>query len=273
MVTLTGLLASLPPEPDEAGLFVEIQQEVAGSQQKLVVIDDDPTGTQTVHDIELFTTWNRQMLAEALQNDPRLFYLLTNSRSMPESDAVQLNHETAQQLAAASEETKIGFVVASRSDSTLRGHYPAEIQALESSLTSSGGDSFDGHLVVPAFFEGGRYTINNTHYVATPTANSDTLQPASETPFARDRVFGYKTAYLPAWIEAKSGGYWKADQVMSIGLEVIRQGGPEAVASKLQTVEGDIPVVINAAGYGDLAVVVLGLLWAEAAGKRFLYRN
>ena len=273
MVTLTGLLASLPPEPNEASLFVEIQQEVAGSQRKLVVIDDDPTGTQTVHDIELFTTWNKQTLAEALRNEPRLFYLLTNSRSMPESDAVQLNHETAQQLAAASKETKIGFVVASRSDSTLRGHYPAEIQALESGFTSSGGDSFDGHLVVPAFFEGGRYTINDTHYVATPTANSDTLQPASETSFARDSVFGYRTAYLPAWIEEKSGGRWRADQVMSIGLELIRQDGPEAVTSKLQTVEGSIPVVINAAGYGDLAVVVLGLLRAEAAGKRFLYRT
>jgi uncharacterized protein YgbK (DUF1537 family) len=273
MVTLTGLLASLPPEPNEASFFVKIQQEVAGSQRKLVVIDDDPTGTQTVHDIELLTTWNRQMLVEALQNEPRLFYLLTNSRSMPESEAVQLNHETAQKLAAASEETKIGFVVASRSDSTLRGHYPAEIQALENGFTSSGGDSFDGHLIVPAFFEGGRYTINDTHYVATPTANSDTLQPASETPFARDRVFGYKTAYLPAWIEEKSDGRWRADQVMSIGLEVIRQGGPEVVASKLQTVEGSIPVVINAAGYGDLAVVVLGLLRAEAVGKRFLYRT
>jgi uncharacterized protein YgbK (DUF1537 family) len=262
MVTLTGLLASLPPEPNEASVFAEIQQEVAGSQRKLVVIDDDPTGTQTVHDIELFTTWNRQTLAEALRNEPRLFYLLTNSRSMPESDAVQLNHETAQQC-----------VVASRSDSTLRGHYPAEIQALESGFTSSGGDSFDGHLIVPAFFEGGRYTINDTHYVATPTANSDTLQPASQTSFARDSVFGYRTAYLPAWIEAKSGGCWRADQVMSVGLEVIRQGGPEAVASKLQTVEGSIPVVINAAGYGDLAVVALGLLRAEAAGKRFLYRT
>jgi uncharacterized protein YgbK (DUF1537 family) len=194
MVTLTGLLASLPPEPNEASLFAELQQEVAGSQRKLVVIDDDPTGTQTVHDIELLTTWNKQMLVEALQNESRLFYLLTNARSMPESEAVQLNHETAQQLAAASEETKIAFVVASRSDSTLRGHYPAEIQALESGFTPSGGDSFDGHLVVPAFFEGGRYTMNETYYVATPTANSDTLQPASETSFARDSVFGYRTA-------------------------------------------------------------------------------
>src|SRR5437660_1656411 len=130
------------------------------------------TGTQTVHDIELLTTWDRQTLAEALQNEPRLFYLLTNSRSMPESEAVQLNHETAQKLAAASEETKIGFVVASRSDSTLRGHYPAEIQALESGFTSSGGDSFDGHLVCRLLLEKKKYTINNTHYVATLNATS-----------------------------------------------------------------------------------------------------
>ena len=273
MPTLTQLLANLPPEPDESTLFAQIQREVAQSKRKLVVIDDDPTGTQTVHDIELLTTWNKPMLAEALQSDERLFYLLTNSRSMPESDAVQLNSETARQLTEAAQETKIDFVVASRSDSTLRGHYPAEIFALERGLTSTPGGHFDGHLIVPAFFEGGRYTINDTHYVATPTATSDTLLPASETPFARDRVFGYKTAYLPAWIEAKSQGYWQANQVISIGLELIRQGGPEAVATKLQTVAGGMPVVINAAGYGDLAVVVLGLLRAEAAGKRFLYRT
>ena len=95
MATLTELLANLPPEPDEASLFVEIQREVAGSKRKLVVIDDDPTGTQTVHDVELLTTWNTETLAEVLQEERQLFYLLTNSRSMPESDAVRLNQETA----------------------------------------------------------------------------------------------------------------------------------------------------------------------------------
>ena len=272
MITLTELLANLPPEPDEASIFAGIQQAVAESKRKLVVIDDDPTGTQTVHDIELFTTWDAPMLAEALQDESRLFYLLTNSHSMPENDAVQLNRQTARQLVEASQATRIDFVVASRSDSTLRGHYPAEIFALERELASQG-SRFDGHLVVPAFFESGRYTINDIHYVATPTADSTTLQPANETPFAQDRVFGYTTAFLPAWIEAKSGGYWKADQVISIGLELIRRGGPDAVAAKLQAVKGGMPVVINAAGYGDLAVVVLGLLRAEAAGKRFLYRT
>ena len=67
MGTFTGLLASFPPEPNEASLFAEIQQEVARSRRKLVVIDDDPTGTQTVHDIEVFTTWDRQTLASKRQ--------------------------------------------------------------------------------------------------------------------------------------------------------------------------------------------------------------
>src|SRR5205814_4882365 len=94
MATLTELLASLPPDPDEASLFVEIQREVAGSKRKLVVIDDDPTGTQTVHDVELLTTWNTETLAEVLREERQLFYLLTNSRSMPESDAVRLNQRS-----------------------------------------------------------------------------------------------------------------------------------------------------------------------------------
>lgn len=273
VVTRTELLAHLPPEPDEASLFHEIQQAVAISQRKLVVIDDDPTGTQTVHDVELLTTWNIPMLTEVLEKEPWLFYLLTNSRSKSEGEAVQLNREIAHQLVAASQATKTEFVVASRSDSTLRGHYPAEIDALESGLNISPGDHFDGHLIVPAFFEGGRYTIADTHYVAMPTPHSETLIPASETPFAQDRVFGYQTAYLPAWVEAKSGGRWKADRVVSIGLELIRRDGPEAIAARLKAVEGGVPVVINAAGYGDLAVVVLGLLRAEEAGKRFLYRT
>ncbi len=271
MVTLTELLANLPPEPDEANLFLDLQRAVAENGRKLVVIDDDPTGTQTVHDVELFTTWNTQTLTEALEKETRLFYLLTNSRSMPEGDAAQINRDIARQLLAASQAAKVDFVVASRSDSTLRGHYPAEIFALTHELTPS--SRIDGHLIVPAFFEGGRYTIDDTHYVATPTANSNTLQPASETPFAQDHVFGYNTAYLPEWIEEKSAGHWKANQVVSVGLELIRQGGPEAVAETLRRVEAGVPVVINAAGYGDLTVVVLGLLQVEAIGKRFLYRT
>ena len=273
MVIVTNLLAHLPPEPNEDSLFGEIRQAVIKSKHKLVVIDDDPTGTQTVHNVELLTTWNSSLLTAALRADSHLFYLLTNSRSMPQSNAARLNHDIAALLSTSSQETGVDFVIASRSDSTLRGHYPAEITALESGLSSAHSAGFDGHLLVPAFFEGGRYTINDTHYVATPTATSDTLLPAHETPFASDPVFGYKTSYLPDWIEEKSNGRWPAQRVVSIGLDLIRQGGAQAVATKLQQVTGGTPIIINAAGYGDLAVVVLGLLQAEAAGKRFIYRT
>lgn len=269
MKTLTELTARLPPEPDETALFPRIREMVTQSRRTLIVIDDDPTGTQTVADVELLLTWDEGLLKETLQRERQLFYLLTNSRSMPEREASALNETTARQLKAASERIGGEFVLASRSDSTLRGHYPGEIFALERGI----GAACDGHLLVPAFFEGGRYTINDTHYVATPVASSETLQPAHETPYAKDSVFGYSTSYLPQWVEEKSRGHWRAEQVVSLDLKLIREGGPEAVAARLRTMTGGVPIVVNAAGYGDLAVVVLGVLQAEAKGKRFIYRT
>ena len=262
------LLARLPPEPDEAALLPDIRSMVDAGARKLVVIDDDPTGVQTVHDVALYLRWHIPTLASALRDAARLFFLLTNSRSMTGQEAERINRQTARMLAEASEETGVPFVIASRSDSTLRGHYPTELLALQDGL----GHGFDGHLLVPAFFEGGRYTIDDTHYVAT-TATSEALTAASDTPFAQDRVFGYSTAWLPGWVEEKSGGAFKAEQVASLSLELIRKGGPQAVAAKLRQVSGGTTVVVNAAGYGDLAVVVLGLLQAESAGKTFLYRT
>jgi uncharacterized protein YgbK (DUF1537 family) len=267
-VSLASILANLPPEPDEASLFPEIEKMVAESGRKLVVIDDDPTGVQTVHHIALLTTWDEKRLAEVLTAEPKLFFLLTNSRSLAVSAAQEINRRTARQLKEAARQSQTDFVVASRSDSTLRGHYPAEILSLESQL-----GPFDGHLIVPAFFEGGRFTINDAHYVATPNASADTLLRADQTPFAQDKVFGYKTSYLPAWVEEKSNGYWKASQVARLDLHLIRAGGPHAVAQHLQTIDNGRPVIVNAVGYGDLAVAVLGLLLAEKQGKRFLYRT
>lgn len=269
MVTLTELTDQLPSQPDEAALFPHIQRMVSESKRVLVVVDDDPTGTQTVSDVELLLAWNVPLLAETMRRERRLFYLLTNSRGMPEQMAIELNETSVRQLTAASWSAGREFIIASRSDSTLRGHYPAEIFALERGV----GRAYDGHLVVPAFFEGGRYTINDTHYVATPIASSQTLQPAHETPYAQDSAFGYSTAYLPAWIEEKSKGHWRAEEVISLDLKLIREGGPEAVAARLSTVTGGLPIVVNAVGYGDLAVVVLGVLQAEAAGKHFAYRT
>jgi uncharacterized protein YgbK (DUF1537 family) len=262
---LADLLAGLPPEASEVELLPELQRAVGAGPRPLVAIDDDPTGVQTVHDTSVLLTWGEPELSSALAAPEPVFFVLTNSRSMPTAEAERVNFEIGQRLAVAG---RAPCVIASRSDSTLRGHYPSELLALEGGL----GQHFDGHLLVPAFFEGGRYTIDDTHWVAMPNATSDHVVPASTTSFARDAVFGYQTAYLPAWVEEKSRGRWKASDVQSVQLDVVRQG-PDAVATHLMGVTGDAPVVVNAAGYGDLATFVLGLLQAEAAGKRFLYRT
>jgi uncharacterized protein YgbK (DUF1537 family) len=262
--SLSELLAGLPAEASEYDLFPRLERAVASGRKPLVVIDDDPTGTQTVYDTPVFLEWSAADIASAVGSGERLFYLLTNSRSMTSADASAFNVAIGRDLAAAGGDV----VVASRSDSTLRGHYPAEILALIQGLDQP----IDGHLLVPAFFEGGRYTIDDTHWVATPTASSLEVIPADATPFARDSAFGYSTAYLPRWVEEKSQGRWTADQVRSVPLATIRDG-PDAVTAVLMDVSGGTPVIVNSASYGDMATFVLGLLAAEARGKRFLYRT
>jgi len=262
---LAELLAGLPPEPVEAELVDALQSAVARGARPLVAIDDDPTGVQTVHDVEVLLTWGEPELRAQLAQADDLFFVLTNSRSLPTPQAERINADLGQRLRQTATRP---FVVASRSDSTLRGHFPAEPLALQRGLETA----FDGILLVPAFFEGGRYTIDDTHWVATPVATSPAVIPASATSFARDAVFGYTSAYLPAWVEDKSGGRWRAADVRSVSLGTVR-AGPEQVRRALEDVHGGVPVVVNVAGYADLTAFVLGLLEAEAHGKRFLYRT
>ncbi|MCA1724532.1 MAG: hypothetical protein LC748_09855 [Thermomicrobia bacterium] len=127
---LAELLAGLPPPPDEAPLLVAIRAHLATDPRAVVVLDDDPTGTQTVYDLSVYTRWDAATLAGAFRSEGTGFYLLTNSRSMTERDAVTLNRAIAAHLRAAAAQTGRPFTVISRSDSTLRGHFPAETDAL-----------------------------------------------------------------------------------------------------------------------------------------------
>jgi uncharacterized protein YgbK (DUF1537 family) len=267
--SLRELLQGLPAEPNEAELLPRLQAAVQAGALPVVAIDDDPTGVQTVYDTPVLLEWTDSELSSALHSGAagRVVFLLTNSRSLPGAEAELVNRDIGRQLASAQTHAE-RLAIVSRSDSTLRGHYPGEVLALEAGL----GEAFDGHLLVPAFFEGGRYTIDDTHWVATPDAHSHQVIAASETPFARDTTFGFSTAYLPAWVEEKSHGRFRAAQVESVSLATIRHG-PAAISERLMEVQGGVPVVINAAGYGDLTSFVIGLLDAEARGKRFLYRT
>ena len=258
-------LDTQPPELRIPDALEKIQARVAGSGRRIAVLDDDPTGTQTVHGVPVLTTWTVGDLAWAIEQPSPTFYILTNSRSLPEDEATEMNREIATNLAVASGETGVEFVVTSRGDSTLRGHYPAETDALSEAL----GGGFDGVILCPCYLEAGRLTVDDIQWVR----QGDELVPAGETEFARDASFGYSASDLREWVEEKTGGRFAAADVVSVGLQDIRDGGPERVAEILRGVEDGSPVVVNAASYTDLEVFVLGLLDAEEAGKRFLYRT
>jgi len=258
------LLASLPAEWPE-DLLPEIQAQVRASRRKVVVLDDDPTGTQTVHGIPVLTEWPVEALRTELANELPAFYLLTNSRSLSLAKAEAMNAEIGRNLLEAGHQANREFVVVSRSDSTLRGHFPGEVGALAKALEQK----FDAWLIIPFFLEGGRYTINDIHYVA----EGEWLVPAGETEFARDAAFGYRASNLRRWVAEKTGGRVPSETVATISINDIRRGGPGRVAERFSDFAPGSVCVVNAASYRDMEVFVQSLLTAEARGQRFLYRT
>ena len=239
----------------------DIATKLAEHPKKIIVLDDDPTGTQTVHDVPVYTDWSVETLRDAFAQPDILFYILTNSRSLSEADAVSLARELGQNLRTAASQP---FALVSRGDSTLRGHYPAEVDALTAALE----EPIDAHILIPAFFEGNRETISDVHYIR----EGKVYTPVSETPFAADAAFGYRNADLKAWVEEKTKGDVRAEEVLSFSLADLRVRGPEFVARTLLA-SAHPAIIVNAAHYRDLEVFTLGLLDAEAAGKRYVYRT
>ncbi|MBN8825456.1 MULTISPECIES: four-carbon acid sugar kinase family protein [unclassified Spirosoma] len=257
-------LAQLPPDyPTD--LLPAIRDVFEKRRQTIVVLDDDPTGTQTCYDVTVLTSWRVELITAELQKNPSILYILTNSRSLPENEAIELAQEIGQSLKQAVRESGRDIVVVSRSDSTLRGHFPTEVDAVAQSLGMTKAIT----VLIPAFIEGGRYTIDDVHYLA----ENQKLVPVSDTPFAQDVVFGYTHSNLKEWVEEKTNGRIQASAVHSISLDEIRTGGPEAVSEAFARCTDGSVCVVNAVRYRDLEVVVMGLLLAEATGKQFLYRT
>ena len=255
---------NLPDEwPEELGS--RLQDRIQHTGKKVVVIDDDPTGTQTVHGINVLTGWSLAMLKEELSSNRPAFYLLSNSRSVPLEKAQEMNREIALNLNQAARDAKCDFVVVSRSDSTLRGHYPGEVDALAESL----GSRFDGIFIIPAFIEGNRVTVDSVHYIL----EDNHLIPVNETEFAKDVTFGYMNADLAAWVEEKTQGRVREAEVTRITLDDLRKGGPRVVEKKISEMKEGRVGVVDTVTYRDLEVFTTALIDAEEKGKRFLYRT
>ncbi|WP_375514477.1 four-carbon acid sugar kinase family protein [uncultured Nostoc sp.] len=228
---------------------------------KIIVLDDDPTGSQTVHSCLLLMHWDVDTLRSGLQDDSPIFFVLTNTRSLTPESAASVTKEVCQNLKIALDAEGIDdFLIVSRSDSTLRGHYPIETDAIAQEL-----GPFDAHFLVPAFFDGGRITRDSVHYLiiaGVPT-------PVHETEFARDSVFSYHHSYLPKYVEEKTQGRIRAEAVERFLLADIRAGSLE----RLLKLSGNQCAVVDGETQADLNRFAVDILAAASQGKRFLFRS
>lgn len=253
---------------DEDMLDELLAAEIEANPVKIVVLDDDPTGVQTVHDVSVYTDWTLESIREGFAEDNKVFYILTNSRGMTEPETTKAHREIAERVAAVSEETGIPYLYMSRSDSTLRGHYPLETELLKEGIEASGGH-VDGEIMCPFFKEGGRFTIDNVHYVK----QGDILVPAADTEFAKDKTFGYTKSLIPEYIEEKTNGRYKAADVTCISLESLRNVEIDKIEEQLLAVKDFGKVCLNAVDYCDLKVFSIAFYRALAKGKKFMFRT
>lgn len=232
------------------------------NQPQIIVIDDDPTGSQTVHSCLLLMQWDVATLKQGLEDSVPIFFILSNTRAMNPEEAAVVTQEICHNLKIAIAEVEIkDFLVVSRSDSTLRGHYPIETDVIAQEL---GG--FDAHFLTPAFFEGGRITVDSTHYLLIDGVKT----PVAETEFARDSVFAYSHSYLPDYVAEKTQGKISAEEVVKFSLSDIRQG---KIEQPLEELTNNQCVVVDGETQADFDLFAQAILQATATGKRFLFRS
>lgn len=230
-------------------------------QPKIIVLDDDPTGSQTVHSCLLLMRWDVETLCLGLRDASPIFFILTNTRSLSAEKATAVTREVCQNLKQALEVEGIeDFSIVSRSDSTLRGHYPVETDAIAAET-----GPFDAHFLTPAFFEGGRITRDSIHYLFINGVET----PVHETEFARDSVFGYRHSYLPDYVEEKTKGRIRAPEVERFLLADIRAGSLE----RLMNLTGNPCCAVDGESQADLDRFAADILQAASNGKRFLFRS
>lgn len=232
---------------------------------KIIVLDDDPTGSQTVHSCLLLTRWDIATLREAMLDPAPLFFVLTNTRGMDANRAADITREVCQNIQQVLDELKqkehvINPILVSRSDSTLRGHYPVETDVIAEEL-----GPFDAHFLVPAFFEGGRITRDSIHYLVVDGKEI----PVHETEFANDSVFGFTHSFLPDYVEEKTAGRIKANQVERFLLTEVRNNS----LGHLLSLKDNVCCAVDCETQADLNKFAAQLKEATQQGKRFLFRS
>lgn len=261
--------ADHPPLPDAGAVEQAWRRALSELNRCVVVLDDDPTGIQTVHGLYVYTDWSCETFIHGLTSGLPMFFVLTNSRSFSPEQTRAVHAEIAEHLAQASLETGRPFLLVSRGDSTLRGHYPLETETLRQTLETLLHIRYDGEVLMPYFREGGRLTIGDVHYVCM----GERLIPVGMTEFARDSTFSFSSSNLKNWCEERTEGRYPAEEVTSISLEALRRLDYGGIVQTMTSLSGFRKLVVNCACDLDAEVFVTALVRALKEKKEFLFRS
>ncbi len=245
----------------------DIADAVTRSGRVLIVLDDDPTGTQSVWGLPVLSGWTAKDFEWAFETGAPAVYVLTNSRSYDAETATRINQEVVRSAVQVARSRGIEVSFVSRGDSTLRGHFPLEPDVIARTLVDLGEARPDGVILVPAFPDAGRVTIGGLHGLV----SENEFLPAGESEFAGDSTFGYSASQLSQWVAEKTGGAIQPDDVVEVHLDVIRAGA-DAVAEALLAAPSGSVITADAVVEDDLRQLALGLEIAEAAGRSYIYR-
>ena len=257
------------PAGDEERVDTMLAKEREDFHKKIIVLDDDPTGVQPVNGIHVYTDWSEDSIAAGFAEEQDMFFILTNSRAFSAQYMKEVHQTIAERVMAESKKTGREFMIISRSDSTLRGHYPLETETLCKTLEQESGKTIDGEVLMPFFKEGGRFTIGDVHYVQ----EGDYLVPAGETEFAKDKTFSYTKSNLAEYVEEKTKGVFKAAAVTCISLDDLRAVAVDKIVEQLMAVKDFNKVIVNAVDYVDVKVFAIAMIRAMKAGKTFMFRT
>lgn len=233
---------------------------------KVVVLDDDPTGTQTVKDLNVYTTWQKEYIEDGFDADHNMFFIMTNSRALSEAETKAVHEKIIQTVERVSSEKGIPFIIISRGDSTLRGHYYYEPKVIHKNSP----EGFDAVFYIPAFFEGGRYTYEGIHYLE----ENDEFIPVSESEFSNDSTFGFNSKHLQDYIEEKSDGEVRSENVVHIPLDMIRSCDTHALIKIFDGLNAFDQVIVDAVNNRDMEFFAGVMMeYLKSHNKKFIFRT
>jgi len=223
-----------------------------------------------VHSCPLLLRWDASSLRRGLAHPSPLLFVLANTRALGADAASARVREICRALKPALAWAQTAghldrWMVVSRGDSTLRGHFPLEVQVLNEEL-----GPFDLTLLAPAFLPGGRTTVEGVHLLQG--------EPVHTTPFAQDGLFGYSTSHLPAWVQEKSGGRIEASAVQRLSLAELdaaakAPAGMDRLCDRLLACRRNTLVVVDAQQPHQLEALGAAVRRVSAQGRRLLAQS